>query len=245
MKQLLNTTLIIFILWTAFAFSQDISHDGVRNGIEAFYMADFEEAMRLLQEAIINEILSNEEEFYAHVYVGFCHIRHNSDVGSAQLYFQRAIQVDPDEQLDPKKIPPDLYNAFMSVKNSMLGTIIVASEPEGATAVLINPSTNDVKRGRTPETFSSLPTNVYQILVSKNGYETYSSTVNVQAGATDSVKVTLLENKSSFWLTYWPYGAGALAASAAVIAIVSGGGDGDKAPPSATRETLPQPPQRP
>lgn len=224
---------------------QNISQEVVKSGIEAFYMADFEEAMRLLQSAIINDILSDEEAFYAHLYVGFCHIRHNSDMGSAQLYFQRAIHIDPTEELDPTKIPPDLYNAFVSVKNAMLGTVIIISDPSDASVVLINPSTNDVKRGHTPQTFSNLPTNVYQILVSKNGYEIYSSSVDVQAGSADSVNVTLLETENSFFLKYWPYGAGAIVASAAILAITSGGGHGDKPPASVTRETLPGPPQRP
>ncbi len=240
----LKIMVLMFCLFATAVFTQQISHRDVKSGIEAFYMADFEEAMRLLQSAIINEILSDEEEFYAHLYVGFCHVRHNSDMGSAQLYFQRAVQIKPDENLDPNKIPPDLYSAYMAVKNSMLGTVIVASEPPGASVVLINPSTNDVERGRTPETFANLPTNVYQVLVSKNGFESYSSSVNVRAGGVDSVKVTLVEAENSSWLKYWPYGAGALAASAAILALTTGG-HGEKTPPNATRETLPQPPQRP
>ena len=244
MKWRFKIIVLLFLFIAAPLLSQQISHDMVKKGIELFYMADFEESMRILQSAILNEILSEEEEFYAYLYVGFGHLRNSSDMGSAQLYFQRAIEIDPEKELNPNKIPPDLISSFQSVKASLLGAIIVASKPSDAAVMLINASTNKVKRARTPASFQNLPVNNYQVLVSKSGYETFSSSINVQAGSMDSVSVTLLEKEKSFMLKYWPYGAGALAASAVILAITTGGRD-EPAPKSTPGKDLPYPPERP
>jgi hypothetical protein len=222
--------------------SQNISHEFVAKGIEAFYAADFEESMRILQNAIINEPLGDEELFFAHLYVGFCHIRLGSDAATVRLYFQRAITLLPDRELDPMRIPPDLYDAFIAVKNSLLGAIIVHSDPLDATAILINPKGNKVDRKSTPALFRNLLENSYQVVVSKSGYDTFSTDARVSAGVSDTLNVTLLKRQKSFVAKYWPYGAGAIAAGAAIIAIISGGGDEPSMKPPTT---LPDPPARP
>ena len=236
-------TIVLLFCLAIPAFSQNISHEFVKKGIEAFYEADFEEAMRLLQSAIINEPLGDEEQFYAHLYVGFCHIRMGSGMNSVQLYFQKAITILPQEELDPIKIPPDLYNAFVSMKRRELGTIIVHSEPLDANVMLIEPATSRVDRKKSPAHFDNLRPASYQVLVSKSGYDTFSSIVDVQPGGYDTLNVILFEGHKSFFAKYWAYGAGALVATAAIFAITTGGGD--EPPPAKPPVVLPDPPDRP
>ncbi|MBN1560716.1 PEGA domain-containing protein [candidate division KSB1 bacterium] len=239
---MIRRTILAICLAFAPLWSQNISHTFVARGIELFYAADFEESMRILQNAIINEPLGDEELYYSHLYVGFCHIRLGSDSNTIRLYFQRAIAILPDMELDPMRIPPDLYDAFNAVKKSSLGSIIVHSDPLDATVLLIGAKTSKVDRKSTPAIFRNLLENSYQVAVSKKGYETFSGDVNVRAGVSDTLNVILLKKEKSFLAKYWPYGAGAIAASAAILAITTGGGNGG---PSEPPPTLPTPPARP
>ena len=197
MQRLLSTS--VFLLFClAPIFAQNISDEAVKKGIESFYMADFEEAMNTLQNAIINDVLSDEEQFYAHIFVGFCHIRQGSDPATVNVYFKRAITISPHTELDPMKIPPDLYDAFTGVKNALLGAVVVMSDPLDATVLVIEPSSNAIERKITPAAFHNLLEGSYQVLVSKNGYETFAGSVQVLPGASDTLNVILLQKKNFF-----------------------------------------------
>ncbi|MBN1465206.1 hypothetical protein JXA02_05550 [candidate division KSB1 bacterium] len=235
-------TLSLFCLLLTPLRAQNISHEFVAKGIEAFYNADFEESMRILQHTILNEPLGDEEQYYSYLYVAFCHIRLGSDSTVVRLYFQRAITILPDMELDPMRIPPDLYDAFVAVKKSLLGTLIVHSDPLDAIAMLIEPSTSKVDRKSTPAVFRNLLDSSYQVMVTKDGYDAFAADIIVRAGAMDTLNVVLLKKEKSFLARYWPYGVGAIAATAAIFAITAGG---DEGPPSQPPTTLPVPPARP
>ena len=230
------------VLFAASVYAQNISHDLVKKGIDAFYMADFEEAQRILQNAIINEFLSDDELFYAYLYVGFCHIRQESDAETVHLYFQRAAMTKPNMALDPMKIPPDLYDAFTAVGRAVLGNIVVLTEPLDASVILIEPSANQIGRKTTPAIFHNLLEGSYQVLVSKDGYDAWSKRIKLHAGATDTLNVVLVEKgEKSFFAKFWPYGAGALAATAIILVATNRGDD----EPPASKPDLPYPPPRP
>jgi len=236
------TAIFLLCLLIGPSYSQNISHEFVAKGIEAFYMADFEESIRILQNVVLNEPLGDEEQFYSYLFIGFSHIRLGSDNATVRLYFQQAVNVMPDKELDPLKIPPDLYDAFMSVKKSMLGTIVINSEPPGADVMLLEPMSSKINREVTPAIFPNLLEKSYQVLVTQNGYDTFSAQVDVRAGVSDTLNVILFEKEKSFFAKYWPYGAGALAATAAILVLTAGSG-GENPPKPAT--TLPNPPARP
>jgi hypothetical protein len=71
------------------------------------------------------------------------------------------------------------------------GYITVTSNPSGASAVL----DNGYDQLTTTGTFSNVPTGWHNVQVSKSGYQTYSTSIEVKSGATSTVYATLTPNK--------------------------------------------------
>ncbi|MBN1480433.1 PEGA domain-containing protein [candidate division KSB1 bacterium] len=225
MNRHLKKMWLVLCCWMSLAFCQNISHETVNRGIEAFFMANFDQAIQILQSAIIDHMLSEEERFYAHLYTGFSHIRQGDDFEIARSHFQQAITLDPRKDLDRTIIPPDLCDAYDAVRNSTLGCLFITSEPHNATVMLIEPKKNQIERQRTPAIYAHLPEKSYQILVTHEGYEIFSSRIEVLAGVSDTMHVTLTPKRKSLLGRYWPYGAGVLALSAVFVAVTGGSGD--------------------
>ena len=123
----------------------------------------------------------------------------------------------------------------------MIGSIVVETEPDGASVIIIEPIAGDVKKETTPARFENLFEGSYQVMISKPGFRSYSTHVDIQAGHEESVNVALQIKEKTFFEKYWPYGAGAVAALT-IIAVLSSGGD---EPPPPVGKDLPYPPVRP
>jgi len=241
-----NKNTIIYSLILLFGVTdlsaQAISSKIVQSGIEAFYTADFEAAKTTLQDAVIDAPLSNHDLFYAHLYIAFCNIRLARDLEAVRLHFIRAIKMRPDIELDPMKISPDLYDRFVAVRNEIISSLVVLTEPENASVVVIEPLTEAVLSKQSPAIFRNLLEGHYQVLISMQGYLTWSRTVELKAGISDTLSITLVQEKKSFFARIWPYGAGAVAASAIVFAVTQMNKP-EAVPP--LKPDLPGPPDRP
>jgi len=223
--------------------AQVISNKTVQRGVEAFYMADFEAAKSLLQEAVIDAPLAGQDLFYAHLYIAFSNIRLERDLDAVRLHFLRAIKIKPDLELDPMKIPPDLYDRFAAVRRATISSIVIITQPPTASAVVIDPETEVVSNKPTPAIFRNVLEGTYQVLVSKEGFHTWARDVTVAAGVSDTLSITLLKKKKTFFAKAWPYGAGAVAAGAIIYAATQPRGRGTETPPM--KPDLPGPPERP
>jgi hypothetical protein len=221
--------------------AQDLRSMKVIDGVKAFYMADFEGARTILQDALLYSRLSDEDLFAAHMYIAFAYLREEVEPETARLYIIKAIQTVPDVQLDVEKIPPDLYQYYVQIRQSIIGSLTISTTPEDASAVLIEPKKNRAQNLQTPGIFENLLEGSYNLLVSRPGFKSYSVIVDVAAGETKSIDVVLLEKNQTFLQKYWPYGAGALAATA-IVAVIAGGKSEPQPPVSAD---LPTPPARP
>ena len=87
------------------------------------------------------------------------------------------------------------------------GSIIVYSNPSGATAV-VDGGASQI----TPATFSNLYSGSHTVYVSKSGYSSVSRTVTVSAGSTTQVSVTLsqiAQDTGSIYMVTTPQGANA------------------------------------
>jgi hypothetical protein len=219
--------------------AQEIRSIQVMDGVKAFYMADFQGARNILQDALLYSRLGDEDLFAAHVYIAFSYLREEIEAETARLYIIKAIQIAPDVQLDVGKIPPDLYQQFIQIRQSVIGSLSIHTTPEDASAVLIEPTKNRAQNLQTPGVFENLLEGRYNLLVSRPGSQSYSAVVTLAAGEAKSIEVVLLEKRRSFLQKYWPYGAGALAATAIVVAV---GGKGETRPGAGD---LPTPPVRP
>lgn len=220
--------------------AQEIRSIKVIDGVKAFYMADFQGARNVLQDALLYSRLGDEDLFAAHIYIAFSYLREEIEPETARLYIIKAIQTAPDVQLDAGKIPPDLYQQYMQIRQSIIGSLSIRTTPEDASAVLIEPTKNRALNLQTPGVFENLLEGRYNLLVSRPDLQSYSAVVTIAAGEAKAIEVVLLEKRQSFLQKYWPYGAGALAATAIIVAVTGGNGD---TPPVAG--DLPTPPVRP
>lgn len=222
--------------------AQEIRSIKVIDGVKAFYMADFEGSRAILQDALLNSRLGDEDLFAAHVYIAFSYMREELEPETARMYVVKAVEIAPDVQLDAGKIPPDLFSQYMQIRQSVVGSLKIQTTPSDAAAILIEPAKNRVLNMQTPGIFENLPTGTYDLLVTLSGYQSYSTTFALASGENKEIEIFLLERHRGFVKKYWPYGAGALAAIV-VAAVVSGGeGNGSKPTPSGN---LPWPPSRP
>jgi len=187
--------------------------------------------------------LGDEDLFAAHIYIAFSYLREEIEAETARLYIIKAIQIAPDVQLDVGKIPPDLYQQYIQIRQSIIGSLSIRTTPEDASAVLIEPTKNRAQNLQTPGVFENLLEGRYNLLVSRPGSQSYSAVVTLAAGEAKSVEVVLLEKRRSFLQKYWPYGAGALAAT--VVIVAAAGGKGDARPVAGDLPTPPIRPNRP
>ncbi len=235
----------LILIITFFAFSAALNAQALRSmrvidGVRAFYMADFQGARAMLQEALLTSRLSAEDFFTAHVYIGFSYMREEIEPETARLHIVRAIQSAPEVELDQTRIPPDLYDRYLEIRRTLIGTLKVTTMPADATALLVVANRGRAMTLRTPAVFENLLEGTYNLLITRTGFKSHSAEVTVVADQEQMLEVQLEERRLSFLQKYWPYGAGALAATAGVAAILSVRG-GEKPKPS----TLPTPPDHP
>ncbi len=244
-KQIYDFRVVLFcMLFAAAASAQDIRNMDVIEGIKAFYMADFEGARRILQNALINDRLEDDDLFAAHVYIAFSYMREEIQPETARLHIVRAITSAPQVELDQEKIPPDLYEQYMQVRESLVGTIFVETDPDSAAVLLLEPTKGLVMNRTSPVVFGNLLQGNYQIVLSKDKYASKTVDVQLSPGAQDTVSAVLLEKRTSFFKKYWYVGAGAVATTALIYAVTRGGDDGSSNPPTPI-DDLPGPPDRP
>lgn len=218
----------------------------VMEGVKAFYMADFEGARRILQDALINSQLTPEDQFTAHIYTAFSYMREEIEPETARMHIRQAITTSPQSELDQTKIPPDLYQNYIEVRQSIVGSIFVQTEPDSASVLLLQSSTGTVMNRTSPVVFGNLLEGDYQIVLSKDKYASKTVEVQLTPGMQDTVDVILIEQKRSFFRKYWYVGAGALATTALIYAATRSGGEEPGEPtPTTPVNDLPGPPDRP
>lgn len=221
--------------------AQTISNKALVQGIEEFYSAQFEESIRTLREVAASLLSSKDELFAAHLYLAFCYIRQNGDSMTVRQNFVKAILANPNISLDPNRIPPDLYNQFKEIHKSMVGGLVVQTDPAEATVMLVEPEEGRQINKDAPAHFPSLLEGTYSLIISKEGYKLQTTSAKVTPGATDTVSINLAKKSSAFYTRWWAWGGG-LALATALAIYESGNQQSQKEKPAGD---LPDPPQRP
>jgi hypothetical protein len=236
---------IVLVFQSLESSGQAISQANVERGIELFYMAQFDEAAQILQSAVISGTLSKSDLFSAHLYIAFCRIRQNADAGTIHLNFLAAIKADPSRELDAVKTPPDLCEQFTDVRRSVLGDVMVISDPPGASVILMEPKAGTFVNNYTPVLFPNLFDGDYQLIIAKDGFLSQTQAISVMPGKVDTVLITLDKKKSVFdkinkrWLAI---GGGGVLLTTAIVALLPGDNQGSK---PKKYPDLPLPPGRP
>jgi hypothetical protein len=221
--------------------AQEVTDPNVLKGIDLFYSARFEESVEILQQAVIDNVnLTGDDRFAAFLYLGFCRIRQNADDELITMHLTEAIRIDPDIQLDAEKIPPDLFERFLSIRPKVLGGLIIVTDPPAASILLVEPGSNRIRNEYAPTAFHNLFEGSYELFVAKEDYETEISTVQIKAGVTDTLVFRLAKNKKPIYKRWWAWGGGLV--TGYLIYELLDRDEGEKPRPSSD---LPAPPQRP
>ena len=229
--------MILVLVWASPG--QKISSPDVIRGVDQFYSARFDEAIRTLDSAISSGSLPKDDLFAAHLYMAFSYLRQNAEPSVVDLHFVEAIRSNPNLAVDSTRIPPDLYERYMQTRKRILGNLLVVTVPGAASAILFGQQGEKVMNQYTPALFSNLLAGEYELLIAKEGYKPRTASPVVRAGVTDTLMITLVEKKKSFLKSYWPWGGSLLIATSIAISRLTG--------KEAKKEdsTLPAPPGRP
>jgi len=240
MKMKLLNVLIFLSILSSLAFSQGNALRQVERGMTFFYEANFEEAIAHLDRAIRSDSLSKEELFDANVYLGFALLRKGEDLAHARPYFIRAIKLKPGVTLDALRTPPDLYQIFEQTRQAILGNLYVISDPMQSFVSVIDTTGQVFLQKETPALFENLTSDLYYVVVNKNGFNEYSTVFELKPNMTDTIAVFLLEKQKSFLNRWWTWGGGVAVATALLLIDFGGNQESPK-----EKEELPVPPKRP
>jgi hypothetical protein len=246
MNGIIKAFIVIFVLGFSLngAHLQPVMQSNVQQGVELFFSARFEEAVQILQTAVINGNLTPAQLFTAYLYIAFSRIRQNAENETIRLNLEAAIKADPSQKLDAIKTPPDLYEQFENLRKNILARLAVFSNPPAASVLLMAPKQGKVINGSTPGVFTDLLAGEYQLVVARDGYNTASQTVTLMPGKQDTVVFELIQKKSIInrvnkrWLAW---GGGGLVLTTAILASIPWSKEEEK---PKTQPDLPLPPNR-
>jgi hypothetical protein len=237
----LFSILCVLVLINLLSAQQSRYSPKVEKGLELFYQAEFDRAVDVLGEVLDNPLATQADLFMARVYTAFTLIRSGVESAVVDQMLQTAIRANPGQSLDPMRTPPDLFKRFNSIRRSMMGDIVIKTEPADANVVLIDPEVGSKVSLTHPAVFSDLVNDQYQIAVTRKGYAEKVLQVEVTGGKPDTLFVSL-QKQTVNWMRYAPWAGGAVLLGTLLATQLGGGDDDSDTPPSAV---LPSPPNRP
>lgn len=217
--------------------AQTHGSDLLKQGIEYFYVARFDEAILTLRQAIKAGGLNKTELFDAYVHIGFSLIRSNGQGMLIDQAFAQAIKIDPARNLNSLKVPPDLIQRFDEVRGKIVGGLVVIVRPSEASVLMLQPDYNVELAGIAPAIFNDLLIGEYNLLISKSNYQTALKTTMLKPGKVDTMYVILNEKPKPFYRQWWAWGSGLAIASAAVTYFALAGKEAE--PPASPKELPP------
>jgi hypothetical protein len=230
------------MVWATAIWCREIDDNRVKDGIDAFYQAEFEKSGTLLRSALLSDSLSLGDRFDAHLYLAFTLIRENGHADSSRSHLEQAVALDPNRDLDSNLIPPDLYEQYLIVRQSSMGGLAIFTQPPNAVAILYDRRTGRSISIRTPAHFVNLVKGEYDLLLHLEKYADVQKVLTVQSGRTDSLSYDMpLQRKAWYkrWYT-WSGGGAALLLAWFVLHRDDGGKE-----PALPEKDLPVPPKRP
>jgi len=138
--------------------------------------------------------------------------------------------------------PPELVSFFAEVRGEIFGSFRVAQlEPSDATVVL-DADTLRAPPGENALGDVDLPVGRHLVVVRRHGYKNATDEIEVSAGSTLQQSYRLSKRRGAAWYATW--GAGALAVTGGLVALVAGKGSGSSASAPQPLPAAPPPPSR-
>jgi hypothetical protein len=202
-----------------------------------------------VQEAFKNDL------FESYVLLGVLMVKLNAPYAEIASAFEEAIKLYPNKKPDEKILPPESAEIFYRTRDRLVGCIFVASKPGGAEMRCVQ-ADSAVFIATTPTLFCDLAAKP-QIVIAKEGFEEYLTTVQLSPGRVDTLFVELKPSispktptstarKKSKGVLWW-----SLVTAGAALAITSSVlyqtvfDDDKKKNGIEELEDLPKPPDRP
>ncbi|MGH7450419.1 MAG: hypothetical protein ACRENG_03675 [bacterium] len=165
--------------------------------------------------------------FESFLHLGILMVKLNAPQAEITSTFEQAIKIDPNKMPDEKILPPGPAEIFYRTRDRLVGCIFVASDSEGAEMRCVQ-ADSIVFSATTPVLFCDLVANKSQIMVVKDGFEEYLTTVQPSPGRVDTLFVALkpislqktptsIAPKKSKRVLWW-----SLVTAGATLAITSG-----------------------
>ena len=231
---------LLLLIIGAPAHSQDANAELVRQGRNAFYQAEFEEAQGIMARVLSVPRLTTAERYEAHLYTAFSLIRLNGHPDSIRYHLARAMTIDPARELDANLIPPDLYEQYALVKASTMGGMRIHTHPVQAVAIFHDRRTGKSISMNTPAAFLNLAAGEYDLLLQAPGRQDVQTIIQVQPGRTDSLTFELIRLTKPWYKTWWAWSSGGACAVLAWLVFSDQDENG-----KAANNDLPMPPSRP
>jgi len=109
--------------------------------------------------------------------------------GTHMIVVEKAGYVDNTTNVSVAAGKTVTYTAKMASIPSTTGTIVIKSNPSGATVFL-----DSVNKGYSPITLSGIPPGIHSIILRAFNYKQYQTNVNVTAGKTIVLNITMIKN---------------------------------------------------
>lgn len=230
--------------------AQDKALQQLINGKKFFWEAKFDDARKSLENVLEIETAKSEYRRDAHIFLAFVLMRQGQRRAVFDRDFEAAVKLDHEYELDPKRYPPDLLEAFDRVKRNLIGCLYMEVVPEDAEIVGVK-GDSILFRQTGPLDFCGLANGEeYELLVTRDGYSQELVTLKMKPGMTDSVRVTmtLLHNREKGGIVWpWVFRSAIVGGAAAIVytTVLSKDDEPGGIPEPPGDTLLPEPPARP
>lgn len=171
----------------------------LESGIKAYNKdADFDKTISEIKKAIQIGLKDKSDQIQAHLHLGFAYIAKGKRI-DAVVEFAKAINLDPEINLDPKTYSSKIISVFNETKQSLVDSLTVVSNPGGADVFL-----DGKKVGVTPVKISGVLVGERSLTIVKDYYQPKSLTVQVYKAEENRVEVQLEKAEVEIMLNSMP-----------------------------------------
>lgn len=105
------------------AAAQEENADPIQHGCDLYSQARFDEAVDVLEGALLQGSLSAEERFQARLCLARSYVK-QGDESAAKESFQSILRIDPTWEPDPFEIPPDEIAVFQQARKEIADELV-------------------------------------------------------------------------------------------------------------------------
>jgi tetratricopeptide (TPR) repeat protein len=195
--KIVTSYLILFFLFLNFIAEAD---DSLQQGISAYENGDFDLAIVKLNVAISK--IENADLIIAYKYLALALIG-KRQTGKAEAAFQEAIKLNPSLKLNENEYSSKVISLFQKVRDEMVDTLMVVSNPAGATVFV-----DDQREGITEQDTGILKLDALigtrDIKVSKRYFEDKIVQVDIVKNGKNTVTIDLEPVRIGLWIKTEP-----------------------------------------